>query len=86
MFDAKAMPPAPLLNRTSIVRGGVVQQYDQRTGQTALQLAQEQADLLLVDVVVEKQIVTIQPVALGPERNAGEDPDLVSPPLRCAES
>lgn len=43
--------------------------------------SQERADLLLADVVIEKQIVKVQPVAAGTERNTADDADLVSPPL-----
>jgi len=48
------------------------------------QFAQEQTDLLLPNVVVKEQIVKIQPVAAGAQRNAGDDADLVPPPLAMA--
>ena len=54
------MPPPEWLDWSTLMRRGVVQQNDHRTGQMAEQFTQEQADLLLPDVVVEEQIVKIQ--------------------------
>ncbi|MFZ0393332.1 MAG: hypothetical protein WAL73_05740, partial [Terracidiphilus sp.] len=75
------MLPLKLLDGVSLVGGGVVQQHDQRAAQVAQQFAQEAADLLLADVVEEKQIIETQSTPPRAEGNAGDDTDLVSPSL-----
>ncbi len=68
MFDAQtAMAPLELFDRTTLVGCGIVQENDERARQMTQQLAQEEADLFLPDVVVEKQVVKVQPVAARAE-------------------
>ena len=45
------------------------------------QFAYKTTDLLLADVVEEEQVVEAQPMPAWAERNAGDDTDLVPPPL-----
>ena len=82
VLDVQAtMLPLKLLDGVSLVGGGVVQQHDHRAVQVAQQFAQEAADLLLADVVEEKQIIETQSMPPRAEGNAGDDTDLVSPSL-----
>ena len=46
--------------------------------------AYKTADLLLADVVEEEPVVEAQPMPAWAERNAGDDTDLVPPPLAMA--
>jgi hypothetical protein len=58
------MPPPELHDRPTFL-SGFVQQNDHLAGQMAKQFAQEQADLILPDAVVEEQRVEIPPAAAG---------------------
>src|SRR5437879_5239968 len=70
-----------LVERVSLMGGGVIQQNNDGAAQVSQQLPQKNADLLLSDVVIEEQIVKAQLLPLGAQRNSGYDGDLVSSPL-----
>ncbi len=58
MLDVKAgMSLEQVLERLPLVRGGVIQQNDDRAAQMPQQFTQKPADLLLPDVVKKEQIV-----------------------------
>jgi hypothetical protein len=66
VLNAEAgMSPEEALQRFPLVRGGVVQQNQDRSPEMPQQLTQEPADLLLPDVVKKEEIVEAQPMALG---------------------
>ena len=67
-----------LFDRFSLVRGGVIEQNNDRPVQVAEQLAQKYANLVLSDFVIEEQIVKMSAGAYGNSRNDG---DFVSPSL-----
>jgi len=70
-----------LLERFSLMGGGIIQENDDGTTQVSQQRTQEHTDLLLCDVVKEQQIVEAQMVPLGAQRNSGNDRDLIPSPL-----
>jgi len=70
-----------LFDRLSLVRRGVVEQNDDRPAQMAEQLAQEYANLILPDVVVEEQIAKPQVMPSGAYGNSRNNGDFVSPSL-----
>lgn len=70
-----------LFDRFSLVRGGVIEQNNDRPAQVAEQLAQKYANLVLSDVVIEEQIVKPQAMSAGAYGNSRNDGDFVSPSL-----
>lgn len=70
-----------LLERFSLMGGGVIQHNNDWAAQVVQQLPQKYTDLLLTDVVVEEQIVEAQVASLGAERNSGDYRDFVASPL-----
>jgi len=71
------VPTQELPQRFTVVRGGIVQQDDDRTSEVPQQLPEEQAHLFLADVVEVKQIVEAQVLSLGADRDSGDDGDFV---------
>ncbi len=59
-----------LFERRSFVRGGIVQQNDDRPVQMAQQFTQKYTDFVLPDVVIEEQIVESQAAPFGAYRNS----------------
>jgi len=71
VLDAQAaMLAEKLFERRSLVRGGVIEENNDRAAQAAQQFAQKRANLLLPDVVVEKQIVKSQTMPAGTYGNS----------------
>ncbi len=70
-----------LLERFSLMSGGVIQENDDGAAQVPQQLAQKHTDFLLGNIFKEKEIVEAQVVALGTERNSGDDRNFVAPSL-----
>ena len=64
-----------------MVRGGIVQQNDERTSEVPQQLAEKAAYFFLADVVEVKQIVEAHVLALRADRNSGDDRDFVAASL-----
>ena len=74
-----AMLLLKLLDQIPFVGRGIVQQNNERAAQVTQQFAQKVTDLFLADVVIEEQVIKIQPMPRA-ERNSGDDTDLVAPP------
>lgn len=82
MLDVQpAVLPEKFCQRCSVVGGGIVQENDQRAAQMAQQAAQEQANLLLPDIVEVELVVQTQALSSGAHRDARNDRDFVSPSL-----
>ncbi len=73
-----------VLERLPLVRGGIIQQNDDRSPEMPQQLTQEPADLLLPNVVKKEEIVEAQVMPPRAHRNSGNDGDLVAPSLAMA--
>ncbi len=73
------MSAEKLFERRPFVRGGVIQQNDDRARQMAQQFTQKYADFILPDVVVEEQIVQSKTMPSGAYRDSRNDGDLVPP-------
>jgi hypothetical protein len=87
MLDAQAaMSLEEALERLALVRGGIVEQHNDRSPEMPQQLAQEPADLLLPDVVKKEEIVEAQVMPPRAHRNSGNDGDLVAPSLAMAKN
>jgi len=87
MLDVQAgMSLEEVPERLPLVRGGIVQQHNERSPKMPQQLTQESADFLLPEVVKKKEVVETQPMALGAHRNSGNDRDLVAPSLAMAKN
>jgi len=82
MLEVEArVSPQKVVERFSLVSGGIIQQNHHWAAQMPQQFTQKPTDLLLPDVVKVEQIVEAQFVAPGAQRNSGNDGDLVPPPL-----
>ena len=58
ILDAQAaMSMQQQFDRSSLVRGGVIQQKDHRAAQVTQQFTQKHTDLILPDVVIEEKTV-----------------------------
>jgi len=85
VLDVQApVPTEELAERCPMVRRGVVEQNDDRTPQVAQQLAEEETHFFLPDVVEEEQIVEAQVLALGADRDPGDDGDFIPASLAMA--
>ena len=85
VFDVQARVAAEKLGeRRAGVRGGVVEQNDDRTAEVAQQFLEKEDDFFLPDVVEEKQIVETQALALGADRDPRDDGDFIPAPLAMA--
>ena len=82
MLDTQAaMLSQQLLERCSLVGGGIVQNHDHLAPQVAQQLAQKHANFFLPDIVEIKLIVQTQALAAGANGDSRNDRDLVAPAL-----
>ena len=78
VLDVQAwMPTQELCQRSTVVRGGIVQQNDDGTAEVPQQLPKKPAHFFLADVVEVKQIVQAQVLSLRADRNPGDDRDFV---------
>ena len=86
VFDAQARVAAEELGeRRAGVRGGVVQQNDDRPAEVAEQLLEKETDFFLPNVVEEEQIVEAQVLSLGADRDPGDDGDFIPASLTMAQ-
>src|SRR5256884_3018777 len=69
------------LERFPLMRGGVIQQNDDRATQMPQQLTQEHTNFLLADVLKKQEIVEAQAAPLGTDRNSRDDREFVPPSL-----
>jgi hypothetical protein len=60
-----------LLERFTLMSGGVIQEDDDGAAQVPQQRTQKRTDFLLTDILKKKEIVEAQSVPLGADRNAG---------------
>lgn len=87
MLDAQAgMPPKQVLEWFPLVRGGIVQQHNERSPEMPQQLTQEATDFLLPNVVKKEEIVEAQVMPPRAHRNSRNDGNLVAPSLVMAEN
>jgi hypothetical protein len=78
VLDVQArVPTEELPQRCPVVRGGVVQQDDDRTPEVAQQFAEKETHFFLPDVVEVKQRVEAEVLSLGADRDSGDDGDFV---------
>src|ERR1700676_596979 len=70
-----------LLERFTLMSGGVIQEDDDGAAQVPQQRTQKRTDFLLTDILKKKEIVEAQSVPLGADRNAGYHRDFVPPSL-----
>ena len=78
VLDVQARVPAQELSqRSTVVRGGIVQQDDDGTPEVSQELAEKPAHFLLPDVVEVKQVVEAQVLSLRTDRDSGDDGDFV---------
>ncbi len=86
VFDVQARVAAEELGeRRAGVRGGVVQQNDDRTAEVAQQFLEKEDNFFLPDVVEEKQIVEAQTLPLGANRDSRDDGDFIPASLAMVE-
>ena len=82
VLDVQAwMPTQELCQRSTVMRGGIVQQNDDGTSEVSQQLPKKPAHFFLADVVEVKKIVQSQMLSLRADRNSGDDRDFVPAPL-----
>ncbi len=82
VLDVQAwMPTQELCQRSTVMRGGIVQQNDDGTSEVSQQLPKKAAHFFLADVVEVKQIVEAHVLALRADRNSGDDRDFVAASL-----
>jgi hypothetical protein len=85
VFDVQARVAAEELGeKRAGVCGGVIQQDDDRTAKVAQQFLEKETDFFLPDVVEEEQIVEAQVLALGADRDPGDDGDFIPASLAMA--
>jgi hypothetical protein len=70
-----------LLERFTLMSGGVIQEDDDGAAQVPQQRTQKRTDFLLTNILKKKEIVEAQSVPLGADRNAGYHRDFVPPSL-----
>lgn len=70
-----------LCQRSTLVRGGIVQQNDDGTSEVPKQLPEKQAHFFLAHVVEVEQIVEAQALLLGADRDSGDDGDFIAASL-----
>ena len=68
----------------TVMRGGIVQQDDDRAPEVAQQFTEKPAHFFLADGVEVKQIVEVQAPSLGADRDSGDDRDFVPASLTMA--
>jgi hypothetical protein len=86
VLDVQARVAAEELGeRRSGVRGGIVQQNDDRAAKVAQQFLEEEDDFFLPDVVEEKQVVEAQAMSLGAEGDSRDDGDFIPASLAMVE-
>ena len=85
VFDMQARVAVEELGeRRAGVRGGVVQQNDDRTAEVAQQFLEKEDNFFLPDVVEEKQIVEAQALSLGADGDSRDDGDFIPASLAMA--
>jgi hypothetical protein len=86
VFDVQARVAAEELGeRRAGVRGGVVQQNDDRTAEVAQQFLEKEDNFFLPDVVEEKQIVEAQTLPFGANRDSRDDGDFIPASLAMVQ-
>ena len=82
VFDVQArVSPQELDERGAGVRGGIVQQNDDRAAEVAEQFAEKSTHFFLSDIVEEEQIVEAQVLSPGTDRDSRDDGDFVAASL-----
>jgi hypothetical protein len=86
VLDVQARVAAEELGeRRAGVRGGVVQQNDDRAAQVAQQFLEKEDDFFLSNVVEEKQVVEAQVLSLGTDRDSRDDGDFIPASLAMVQ-